>query len=219
MNNGTMNCQHDPSPFADMRRGMIDGQLRRRGIHDARVLEAMGSVPREEFVAEDLRDQAYDDCPLPIGHGQTISQPFTVAYMLQELRLQGDERVLDVGTGSGYAAAVLSCLVREVHSVERIAELAESARARLIRLGFARVQVHTDDGTLGCPAHAPFQAIVVAAATDVLPDAYPRQLSEGGRIVIPIGNRSCQTLYRYTKHACQLTADDLGQFMFVPLVG
>jgi protein-L-isoaspartate(D-aspartate) O-methyltransferase len=199
---------------------MIDEQLVPRGIDDSRVLDAMASVPREEFVPASLRASAYEDTPLPIGCGQTISQPFTVAWMCQALELRGDEKVLEVGTGSGYGAAVLSRLAREVHTVECIPGLAGAARERLRRLGYANVEVHTGNGTLGLPDQAPFDAIVVTAGAKDLPRGYVDQLAKGGRLVIPLGaTRESQLLYRIDRRNGELEVKDLGCFAFVPLVG
>jgi protein-L-isoaspartate(D-aspartate) O-methyltransferase len=172
----------------------IDDQLRRRGIGDERVLGAMARVPREEFVPDRLRDFAYEDAALPLEHGQTVSQPFIVAFICQGLALTGGERVLDVGTGSGYQAAVLAELALEVHSIERVAELAEGARRALENAGYGRVQVHVGDGTLGLPELAPFGGIAVAAATSELPPALWSQLEDGRRIVLPLGRRRGQRL-------------------------
>lgn len=166
--------------FFELRREMVELQLRRRGIGDARVLAVMGEVLREEFVPSGLRNAAYDDDALPIGFGQTISQPYTVASMLEALQLSGKENALEVGTGSGYTAAVLSRLVRVVHSVERVAELAQQAKERLDRLGYANIFVHVADGTLGLADEAPFDAIVVTAGAARLPQPYEQQLAEGG---------------------------------------
>ena len=164
------------------RRWMVDEQLRARDIRDERVLEAMARVPRELFVPEDLRARAYDDAALPIGEGQTISQPYMVAFICQTLALSGRERVLDVGAGSGYQAAVLAELASEVHTIERRPELAERARANLEAAGYAdRVQVHVGDGTLGDPEHAPFGAIAVAAAAPELPPSLYEQLEPNGQ--------------------------------------
>jgi protein-L-isoaspartate(D-aspartate) O-methyltransferase len=172
----------------------IDRQLRRRGITDERVLAAMAREPRELFVPPGLRDHAYEDAALPLPHGQTVSQPFMVAVTCQGLGLDGDERVLDVGTGSGYAAAVLAELAGEVHSIERIPDLAESARRSLAEAGYGRVQVHVGDGWLGLPEHAPYGGIAVAAAAPSVPEALWEQLEEGGRIVLPLGSRRRQEL-------------------------
>jgi len=202
------------------RRKMVEEQLRHRGIIDARVLAAMCSVPREEFVPDEFREAAYDDRPLPIGHEQTISQPFTVAFMCEALQLRGHEKVLEIGAGSGYGAAVLTKLAAEVFTIERIPQLAEEARQRLKKLGYETVHVITGDGTAGLPDEAPFDAIVVTAGADTLPDAYPRQLCDGGRIIIPLGLQARgQTMYRVTKWKDELQFEDLGPFSFVPLIG
>lgn len=206
--------------FAQQRRHMVEFQLRDEGIHDQRVLQAMATVPREEFVPPTQCDSAYGDYPVPIGWGQTISQPYTIAYMCQALQLTGKERVLEIGTGTGYAAAVLSLLATEVFTVERIAILGEEATARLQRLGFDNVQVMIGDGTLGLPAHAPFDAIVVTAGAAEIPPPYIRQLPEGGRLVIPLGGEPFdQCLYRLTKRGESLHTQNLGSFAFVPLIG
>lgn len=173
---------------------MVEHQLRQRGISDERVLLAMERVPRELFVPEALRQNAYEDGALPIGHGQTISQPFIVATICALLALDGHERVLDVGTGSGYQAAVLAELAREVVTIERIAELAEGARTALANAGYDRVEVRVGDGSLGVPDRAPFAAIAVAAAAPTLPRALYSQLEEGGRLVVPRGSRWGQEL-------------------------
>jgi protein-L-isoaspartate(D-aspartate) O-methyltransferase len=164
----------------------IDRQLRRRGICDGRVLDAMARVPRELFVPEGRRDAAYDDGPVPLPFGQTVSQPYIVALICQSLGLAGDERVLDVGTGSGYGAAVLAELAADVHSIERIPELAETARSALAAAGYDRVHVHVGDGALGLPSYAPFGGIAVAAAAVEVPSTLWEQLAEGGRIALPL---------------------------------
>lgn len=206
--------------FDQLRHRMVNEQLVARGIHDQRVLDAMAQVRREEFVPSPLQLEAYEDSPLPIGSGQTVSQPFTVAYMLEALQLEGTENVLEVGTGCGYAAAVLSYLAREVHTAERVRELASTGRQRLERLGYNNVSVHTVDGSLGLPRFGPFDAIVVTAGAPALPAPYAEQLRDGGRIVIPIGDaHNRQRLYRFTKRAGGLIENDLGSFAFVPLIG
>jgi protein-L-isoaspartate(D-aspartate) O-methyltransferase len=181
--------------FVDERAQMVEWQLRRRGIDDERVLAAMGRVPRELFVPSELREDAYSDAALPIGGGQSISQPYMVALICEQLALRGTERVLDVGTGSGYQAAVLAELAGEVHTIERIPELAEGARANLAAAGYAeRVQLHVGDGSLGVAEQAPFTAIAVAAAALEAPPALYEQLEPRGRLVVPVGGSSGQWL-------------------------
>jgi len=201
------------------RHNMVVEQLERRGIRDPRVLEAMEWVPRDEFVPPELLDLAYEDRALPIGLEQTISQPYTVAYMCQEARLTADDKVLEVGTGSGYGAAVLSLLAREVHTIERIEELFHAACERLARLGYQNVRVYLDDGTLGLPSEAPFDAILVTAGAETLPAAYGEQLADGGRLIIPVGPPSHQQMIRLTRVGDEWQRDELGSFGFVPLVG
>jgi protein-L-isoaspartate(D-aspartate) O-methyltransferase len=173
---------------------MVDAQLRGRDVVNERVLAAMERVPRELFVPEKLRDRAYDDAALPIGAGQTISQPYMVARICEALALHGRERVLDVGTGSGYQAAVLAELAEEVDTIERVPELAAQARANLDAAGYERVRVHVGDGTLGVPDQAPFDAIAVGAAAPELPQTLYGQLAERGRLVLPVGRRDAQEL-------------------------
>ena len=198
---------------------MVKSQIAARGVHNSDVLAAMELVPREEFVPEELRGQAYDDGPLPIGQGQTISQPLTVAFMAQALQLTGNEKVLEIGTGSGYGAAVLSRLAKEVHTVERLPELAEAARERLARLGFTNVYVHIGDGSLGWPQHAPYDAICVTAAAASVPLPLQGQLAEGGRLLIPVGDsHRGQEMMRLTKFGCEFITENLGLFSFVPLI-
>ena len=199
---------------------MVEDQLHRRGIIDPLVLDAFARVPREEFVSEALRENAYDDAPLPIGNGQTISQPYVVAITVQALLLRGRERVLEIGAGSGYAAAILGAMVREVDTVERIEELAVAAVQRLARLGFDNVHVHHADGTLGWPPNAPYEAICVAAGAPRPPPSLLEQLAVGGRLVLPHGKAEYQRLARITRRsATSFVEEDLGDVRFVPLVG
>jgi protein-L-isoaspartate(D-aspartate) O-methyltransferase len=200
------------------RHKMVTEQLLQRGISDRHVLEAMGRVPREEFVPESLRDKAYDDCAMPIGHEQTISQPYTVAFMCREARLTRSDTVLEIGTGSGYGAAVLAEIVQAVHTVERIEPLYRAAAERLARLGYENVRVHLDDGSLGLVRESPFDAIVCTAGAEQLPTAYQDQLADGGRLVIPIGPPGRQQMYRLTRQSDDWHGDKLGGFGFVPLV-
>jgi protein-L-isoaspartate(D-aspartate) O-methyltransferase len=185
---------HVPPDPEDLRADMVESQLRGRDIVDERVLTAMSRVPRELFVPRELRRRAYDDAALPIGAGQTISQPYMVARIAEALALRGDERVLDVGSGSGYQAAVLAELAAEVDTIERIPELADLARANLVAAGYDRVRVHVGDGSRGLPMRAPFDAIAVAAAAPDLPMTLYEQLEPGGRLVVPIGNVGIQRL-------------------------
>jgi protein-L-isoaspartate(D-aspartate) O-methyltransferase len=198
---------------------MVERQLRRRGIRDERVLEAMSRVPRELFVPPSLRDQAYVDGALAIGYGQTISQPYVVAAMCELLGLDGDERVLDVGTGSGYAAAVLAELAAEVVTIERIPELAERARAALAAAGHPEVEVRVGDGTLGAPDRAPFHAIAVAAAAPEIPPSLYEQLVPGGRLVLPRGTRDAQRLVLVVRTSEGPAEQASVPCRFVPLVG
>lgn len=207
------------SDFTRQRAAMVTQQLEARGIHESRVLEAIGSIPREFFVPEKLRAQAYDDRPLAIGHAQTISQPYTVAMMCEALMLNGAEKVLEIGTGSGYAACVLSKLARQVDTMERIPELAQIAEGRFRALGITNVRVTLGDGSLGLPEKAPFDAIVVTAGGPSLPTAYQKQLSEGGRIVMPIGPMHNQKMMRFVLERGVLAEEELGAFSFVRLIG
>jgi protein-L-isoaspartate(D-aspartate) O-methyltransferase len=199
---------------------MVEKQLRRRGIRDPRVLKAMLRIPREEFVPEEFRERAYDDTPLPIGHGQTITQPYMTALMAELLELRGTERVLDVGSGSGYHAAVLGALARSVISIERIPELAALARANLRSAGLdSNITVMCGDGSLGVPAEAPFDAISVAAGSPDIPHALVAQLSDPGILVIPVGGRDEQSLRVVRRENGKITTRDASACRFVPLVG
>ena len=198
---------------------MVERQLRRRGITDERVLAAMTRVPRELFVPERLVARAYDDGALPIGHGQTISQPFVVATICSLLALEGQERVLDVGTGSGYQAAVLAELAAEVVTIERIAALADDARARLGAAGYENVDVHIGDGSLGVPERAPFDGIAVAAAAPTVPPALYAQLADGGRLVLPRGSRWGQELVLVERGPDRPIERTSIPCRFVPLLG
>jgi protein-L-isoaspartate(D-aspartate) O-methyltransferase len=207
--------------FAARRAAMVAEQIEARGVRDPRVLEAMRSVPREDFVLPGWRAQACDDSPLPIEAEQTISQPYIVAFMSEALGLNGRERVLEIGTGSGYAAAVLGRLAAQVHTVERIAQLAEAAASKLAALGCTNVQVHYGDGTLGWPEAAPYDAIVVTAAGPDVPAALKAQLKVGGRLVMPVGGlHGHQELLRLTRTS---DTDERRELLmgvrFVPLTG
>lgn len=198
---------------------MVERQLRRRGIRDERVLAAMGRVPRELFVPAALAAAAYDDEALPIGHGQTISQPYMVAAACALLQLDGTERTLDVGTGSGYAAAVLAELSATVVSIERVPELADRARAALAAAGYDHVEVQVGDGSVGAPARAPFDAIAVAAAAPSVPDTLVAQLRDGGRLVLPVGTRGSQRLLLVVREGDSLVERASVPCRFVPLIG
>ncbi len=198
---------------------MVRTQLARRSIHNERVLQAMATVPRHLFVPEEVRAQSYADRALPLPDDQTISQPFIVALMAQTLDLQGTERLLDIGTGSGYAAAVLSLLAAEVYTLERSAVLAEMARQRLHDLGYHNIHVVETDGTMGWPEAAPYNAIHVAAASPWVPRPLRQQLAEGGRLVIPVGGHGEQLLLLMTKSGGETSVSQLGGVRFVPLVG
>jgi protein-L-isoaspartate(D-aspartate) O-methyltransferase len=202
-----------------LRRRMVEEQIRRRGIRDERVLSVMGEVPRHLFLPKEIRQRAYADEPLPIGEGQTISQPFIVAEMTAALRLSGTEKVLEVGTGSGYQTAILSRLCREVVTIERIATLSATARARLVSMDAGNVTFVVGDGSLGSPAYAPFDRILSAAASPSVPAPWISQLSEGGIIVLPVGGRYEQELIRVTLAQGRTGTEVLGGCRFVPLVG
>ena len=205
--------------FAEARQEMVETQIRKRHITDGRVLECLQRVPRHEFVPAEFRERAYEDAPLPIGEGQTISQPYIVAAMTAALRLQGDERVLEIGTGFGYQAAVLACMAQEVFTVEYRAELATEAAGRLARLGYKNVHVHCGDGTLGLPEFAPYDAILVAAAAPSVPAPLLAQLANGGRLVVPVGSVENQDLRLIERGHDTFRTTMLEPCRFVPLVG
>jgi len=206
-------------PLARARHEMVETQIRKRHIANTRVLDSLERVPRHEFVPAEFRDRAYEDAPLPIGGGQTISQPYIVAAMTVALNLQGDERVLEIGTGFGYQAAVLACLCKEVFTVEFRAELATEAAERLARLGYTNVHVHCGDGTLGLPEFAPYDAILVAAAAPSVPAPLLAQLAEGGRMVVPVGGVENQELRLIERSPDTLRTTMLEPCRFVPLLG
>ena len=196
---------------------MVQQQLMARGINDSRVLAAMNKVPREEFIPVSKRSEAYEDGPLPIGYGQTISQPYIVAFMTQQLQPKPSDHVLEVGTGSGYQAAILAELVAEVYSIEIVAPLAKDAEATLQRLGYKNVHVKVGDGYQGWPEYAPFDAIIVTCAPDEVPQPLIDQLKEGGRMIIPVGERFAQQLYLLEKKNGHLKESVTLPVRFVPM--
>jgi protein-L-isoaspartate(D-aspartate) O-methyltransferase len=201
------------------RERMVETQIKARGIKDERVLKAMLKVPRHLFVDEALKDQAYGDFPLPIGEGQTISQPYIVALMTEALELKGNERVLEIGTGSGYQTAILAELALWVYTIERFLTLLERAKKVLNELGYKNISFKLDDGTLGWKEAAPFDAIIVTAASPDIPPPLVEQLAEGGRMVIPIGDEFSQTLIKGVKKGRKLHTKALEPVRFVKLVG
>ena len=208
----------DPEQLAQ-RQQMVERQIRQRGIRDPRVLDAMLAVPRHAFVPTEHVSAAYNDQPLPIGEGQTISQPYMVASMTEALELSGSERVLEIGTGSGYQTAVLSPLAREVHTVENHPVLSGAAQARLEQLGSRNVFFHVGDGTLGWPEAAPYDAIMVTAAAPLIPPPLLAQLAEGGRLLLPLGSAETQELVRIWRKGGEITTERLYHCRFVPLIG
>jgi protein-L-isoaspartate(D-aspartate) O-methyltransferase len=204
--------------FIEARETMVREQIEARGVRDPRVLAAMRKVPRQEFVPVDVRTMAYADTPLPIGFGQTISQPYVVAFMSEALEIKPEDRVLEIGTGSGYQAAVLALLAREVYSIEIVEPLARQAEERLKRLGYENVRVRAGDGYQGWPEAAPFDAIVVTAAPDHVPQVLVNQLREGGRLVLPVG-RYEQDLIRIRRTSKGTTRESLLPVRFVPMTG
>ena len=201
------------------RKEMVERQLKPRGIRDVLVLEAMGKVPRHVFIPPELLESAYEDRPLPIGEGQTISQPYMVAAMTEALKLEGGERVLEIGTGSGYQAAVLAEIVGRVITVERIAELSKAAEKALRDLGYVNIEFVVADGSKGHEPRAPYDAILVTAGAPVIPDSLLEQLADRGRLVIPVGNAFHQTLTRVTLRCGHRQAERLEGCVFVPLIG
>jgi protein-L-isoaspartate(D-aspartate) O-methyltransferase len=213
------NADAEADEFAGARRAMVEDQIRKRGIASPRVLEAMLFVPRHEFVPGKFRTDAYADKPVPIAEGQTISQPFMVGAMTEALELTGSERVLEIGTGSGYQSAVLSVLAREVISIESHTSLALAAQERLGRLGYANVHIHNGDGSVGFADAAPYDAILITAAAPVIPPLLASQLREGGRLVIPVGGQQNQELLQVRKENGALHSRVLFDCRFVPLLG
>ena len=205
--------------YRHQREKMVEVQLRKRGIKDERVLKVFEEVERHRFVEESLIDRAYDDSPLPIGKKQTISQPYIVALMSQALELKGDERVLEIGTGSGYQAYILSNLARQVFSIERHAELAQRARSIFESIDVHNIAIRIGDGTIGWKDYAPFDGIIVTAAAPKLRKPLFDQLWEGGKIAVPIGNEKKQTLYLFTKKGEDHSKEQLCPCTFVPLIG
>ena len=208
-----------PSDFAAQRRQMVERQLMTRGINDQRVLAAMAKVPREEFVTPESRSASYEDGPLPIGYGQTISQPYIVAFMTEQLRPKPSDRVLEIGTGSGYQAAILAELVSDVYSIEIVEPLAKNAEATLQQLGYKNVHLKIGDGYKGWSDAAPFDAIIVTCAPDKVPQPLIDQLKDGGRMVIPVGNTFAQELYLLEKKNGQLKQSATLPVRFVPMAG
>lgn len=204
--------------FRGARQRLVE-ELRAKGIRDMAVLRAFEKVPRHQFVPSGIRHRAYDDSPLPIGNGQTISQPFIHAHYLELLGLKGIEKVLEIGTGTGYQTALLAQLVPQVFSIERIAGLSEQARSNLQKLKIDNVSLLVADGTLGWPAHAPFDAILVSAGSPSVPAPLIDQLAEGGRLLVPIGDLETQHLMEYTRRGARIDQREVAPVRFVPLIG
>ncbi|MDZ7843191.1 MAG: protein-L-isoaspartate(D-aspartate) O-methyltransferase [Anaerolineales bacterium] len=209
----------DKKDFAAARERMVERQIARRGITSNRVLEAFRSVPRHKFVPGKWQDHAYEDRPLPIGEGQTISQPYIVAYMTEKLDLGKQDNVLEIGTGSGYQAAILAELAGEVYTVERHRSLAEDTVEKLNQMGYENIHFFHRDGTLGLPEHSPYDAIIVTASAPEIPQALLDQLAEGGRLIMPVGGRRGQVLKLCTKNEGEISTDSLSPVAFVPLIG
>ncbi len=205
--------------LSEKRKLMVDTQIISRGVKDPRVIEAMLKIPRHLFVSREYIDQAYEDYPLPIGYGQTISQPYMVAVMTELLELDNDHKVLEIGTGSGYQTAILASIAKEVYTVERVPELSERARSILKRLGFKNVRFRVGDGSLGWPENAPYDRIIVTAAAPEIPTPLKEQLKDGGIIVIPVGERLGQVLLKGIKKDGRIITQELFPCAFVPLKG
>jgi protein-L-isoaspartate(D-aspartate) O-methyltransferase len=205
--------------YRKLREWMVETQIIERGIKDKRVIEAMRKVPRHLFVPEDIMENAYDDRALPIGYGQTISQPYIVALMTELLELKGDEKVLEIGTGSGYQAAVLAELTKEVHTIERIQILAEEAKKKFEKLGYKNIKIYIKDGTEGIHEEAPFDRIIITAATPKLPEPLVQQLKEEGLIVAPVGEKYSQYMLKAKKKYGKLETRYFIPVAFVPLIG
>jgi protein-L-isoaspartate(D-aspartate) O-methyltransferase len=205
--------------YKHLREWMVESQIVERGIRDKRVIEVMKKVPRHLFVPEDIIESAYDDRALPIGYGQTISQPYIVALMTELLELKGDNKVLEIGTGSGYQAAILAELVKEVYTIERVEPLAEEAKRRFEKLGLKNIKVYVKDGTEGLPDESPFDKIIITAATPDIPQPLVEQLKEGGIIVAPVGERYSQYMLKAIKKGKELERSYLIPVAFVPLIG
>jgi len=216
---GFLRDQHKNRPWQHERIQMVEEQLKARGIADQKVLAAMGTIPREQCVPEEYRDSAYRDGPLPIGDGQTISQPYMVALMTQCLELTGTERVLEIGTGSGYQMAVLLQITPHVYSIERLPSVANRALVNLNKLGYDNLHIRVADGTCGWPEEAPFDGIIVTAGAHEIPPALREQLADGGRLVIPVGPRYSQSLFRVTRRGKQCIEEEFTCCVFVPLIG
>jgi protein-L-isoaspartate(D-aspartate) O-methyltransferase len=205
--------------FAKERLAMVAEQVRRRGIRDERVLAAMAKVPRHLFVPLDSQSESYEDRPLPIGDGQTISQPYMVAIMTQALEMKGGEKILEIGTGSGYQTAVLAEMSRQVFTVESLSALIQKAETRLRDLGYENVRCRLGDGSKGWPEKAPFDGIIVTAGAPAIPEALKAELAEGGRLVIPVGSRYSQNLLKITRAGNVFEEEEITGCVFVPLVG
>lgn len=214
-----MKSMQEIEPFAKARKRMVESQIKARGVHDPRVLKVMERVPRHLFVSEEMRPDAYEDHPLPIGFGQTISQPYIVALMTSLLDLKGSEKILEIGTGCGYQAAILANLAAEVHTIERIKNLADSAGINLASLALTNIHIHVGDGSLGWPEAAPYDGILVTAASPAVPANLIEQLKTGGKLVIPVGERWRQILELWIKTSQGIEKKEILPVVFVPLRG